>query len=64
MNLKAQVLQEYTACANVPFNSEHPGGTLALRADGTVLFMPETMDFIVQRCLAQRDDGQGLPDDL
>ncbi|NLX97261.1 MAG: DUF1559 domain-containing protein [Rhodopirellula sp.] len=44
--------------ANHPLVSAHPGGVLALYADGSVSFLSETMELLTLKQLATRDDGQ------
>ncbi len=48
---------------NMPIQSAHPGGAMAARCDGSVSFLSESIDWITQRNLAIRDDGQvvGVP---
>jgi prepilin-type N-terminal cleavage/methylation domain-containing protein/prepilin-type processing-associated H-X9-DG protein len=43
---------------NTPLQSVHPGGANALRCDGGVTFLKESMPFEVLRWLCIRDDGQ------
>ena len=43
--------------ANPPLTSEHPGGVMTLRVDGSVQFMSDTVDLEVMTLLAVRDDG-------
>ena len=45
------------ASTNVPLNSAHPGGVLALFADGSVHFMAETTTMNILGRLVTRDDG-------
>lgn len=42
---------------NNPMNSEHPGGAQFLFLDGSVHFLPETMNLTLLKNLANRDDG-------
>jgi prepilin-type N-terminal cleavage/methylation domain-containing protein len=44
--------------ANMPLQSAHPGIACVARCDGSVTFLPDETDWIVQRNLAIRDDGQ------
>lgn len=44
--------------ANTVLTSEHPGGILSARADGSVDFVEETMDMINLKRLGSRRDGQ------
>ena len=46
--------------ANMPLSAAHPGGTMIALADGSVRFLPETMDLAVLGRLAIRDDGQPI----
>ena len=46
--------------ANNPLLSEHPGGTQAVLLDGSVKFLPNSLDVVVLKLLATRDDGQPL----
>lgn len=46
------------ASTNTPLNSAHPGGVLALFADGSVHFLAETMTMNVLGRVVTRDDGQ------
>ena len=48
------------ALLNTVVNSSHPGGINALRADGSVDFLTDTIDFTFLRRLAVKDDGQSL----
>jgi hypothetical protein len=43
--------------ANPPLTSNHPGGVLVLRLDGSVSFMGDTIDLESMTLLAVRDDG-------
>jgi len=43
--------------ANVPLVSTHTGGVNALYGDGSVHFLPDTMDVLTLARLATRDDG-------
>lgn len=47
--------------ANNPLLSEHPGGTHGLLLDGSVRFLPNSLDLAILKLLATRDDGQPLP---
>ncbi|MEX1039243.1 MAG: DUF1559 domain-containing protein [Pirellulaceae bacterium] len=40
------------------FRSRHPGGAQFLFGDGSVTFLPETIDHAVYQLLGQRNDGQ------
>jgi len=40
--------------------SQHPGGVLAARVDGSVRFIPETIDLTTYRRFGARNDGQPL----
>jgi prepilin-type N-terminal cleavage/methylation domain-containing protein len=42
---------------NIPLFSAHPGGVLALNADGSVRFVSQTINFAVLTGLADRQDG-------
>lgn len=44
--------------ANAPLNSEHPGGTMVLHADGSVRFLNELTSLETLAQLATRDDGK------
>lgn len=39
------------------WSSNHPGGALACRADGSVQFFSETMDHYVRYCISTRENG-------
>ncbi len=43
---------------NTHWNSQHPGGINGLLADGSVTFIPETIDFMTLKRLACRYDGE------
>ena len=43
---------------NQPLNSRHPGGVMAARGDGGVIFLEEGIGPAVLRSLAIRDDGE------
>ena len=43
---------------NTVLNSFHPGGVNVLLSDGSVRFVPETIEFATLKLLAVRDDGQ------
>jgi len=45
---------------NTHINSLHPGGIMAANADGSIKFIPETIDFLTLKRLACRYDGQPL----
>ncbi|EAQ80654.1 DUF1559 domain-containing protein [Blastopirellula marina] len=47
----------HTDGSNSALHSEHPGGALVLRGDGSVAFAAETMDIAALRNLCIRDDG-------
>ena len=42
---------------NQPLNSAHPGGVNSLRTDGSVSFLPETIELLTLKRLAARNDG-------
>ncbi len=44
--------------ANTILTSEHPGGIQATKADGSVDFIPETIDMLILRRLGSKSDGQ------
>ncbi len=44
--------------ANTILTSEHPGGIMSARADGSVDFVSETIDMLMLKRLGARDDGQ------
>ena len=44
-------------CLNTPLMSEHPGGTHAAMADGSVQFLSETIELMTLQQLANRLDG-------
>ena len=49
-------------CApNTPILSSHPGGALAVYADGSVHFLADNMDLWSLHNLANRDDGEAPP---
>jgi prepilin-type N-terminal cleavage/methylation domain-containing protein len=45
---------------NNPLTSAHAGGVLALRGDGSVIFISESINLQTLLYLAQRDDGQPI----
>lgn len=45
---------------NLAFTSAHPGGMLGAMVDGSVQFVPETIDFAILTGLADRQDGSVL----
>ncbi|MFI4874616.1 MAG: DUF1559 domain-containing protein [Blastopirellula sp. JB062] len=47
---------------NVAFTSAHPGGMLGAMVDGSVQFVPETIDFAILTGLCDRQDGSVLKD--
>ncbi|MGY8769000.1 MAG: DUF1559 family PulG-like putative transporter [Pirellulales bacterium] len=58
-----------TGCANRPnnwisnaFKSQHPGGAQFALADGSVTFLPETIDHFTYQKLGDRHDGQVIGD--
>jgi prepilin-type N-terminal cleavage/methylation domain-containing protein len=48
---------------NNPLASAHPGGVMALRGDGSVQFMANTIDLTMLKRLATRDDGGVISDE-
>jgi len=56
----APVGADTTWDANTILTSDHPGGIMATRADGSVDFVAETIDMIMLRRLGSRNDGQPL----
>lgn len=46
------------ASSNLPFNSTHPGGSQFAFCDGSVHFIPATVDDAVLARMCTRDDGQ------
>ncbi|UUO09251.1 DUF1559 domain-containing protein [Blastopirellula sp. J2-11] len=46
---------------NTPLTSAHPGGALAVFVDGSVHFVPDTIDLSVLTFLGVRNDGQVTP---
>ena len=40
------------------FESNHPGGANFLMVDGSVQFVPESIDFNVYQLLGTKDDGR------
>ncbi|WP_218934589.1 DUF1559 domain-containing protein [Rosistilla ulvae] len=48
--------------ANIPLNSPHPGGVVALMGDGSIRFIAETITLDTLARLATRDDGQVIAD--
>ena len=64
VSLTANPLVPFPPGQNQPFNSAHTGGAFALRGDGGVSFLAEETELAVLLRLAQRDDGQALPDGL
>jgi prepilin-type N-terminal cleavage/methylation domain-containing protein len=49
---------------NNSLHSYHPGGTMTLRADGSVHFAAQNMDVTVLRNLSVHDDGAAITGDL
>jgi hypothetical protein len=47
---------------NTPLASAHPGGVEASLADGSVRFLPDVIDLLTLKRLADRDDGNSLGD--
>ncbi len=45
----------------ITFGSYHPGGAEFLLADGSVRFLPETIDLAVYRALGSKDGGEVAP---
>ena len=45
---------------NQPLSSTHPGGINALRTDGSVWFLNETMELLLLKRLAARNDGRQI----
>jgi prepilin-type N-terminal cleavage/methylation domain-containing protein len=62
-DLTATPLSARSSGQNNPFDAVHPGGPLAVRADGSVTILSRSIDLAVLRRMAQRDDGQVLGDD-
>ena len=62
-DLAATPLSARSSGQNNPFDAVHPGGPLAVRADGSVTILFRSIDLAVLRRMAQRDDGQPLGDD-
>jgi prepilin-type N-terminal cleavage/methylation domain-containing protein/prepilin-type processing-associated H-X9-DG protein len=52
----------YNCGTNRAIQSAHSGGAQALLADGSVHFVPETIDIQVLFNLADRDDGNNIPE--
>ena len=52
----------YNCGTNRAIHSAHPGGAHALLTDGSVRFVPETIDIQVLYNLADRDDGKTVPE--
>lgn len=50
--------QHVTQFNDISFGSEHPGGAMFLNVDGSVAFLPETIDFGVLLSNASRDGGE------
>lgn len=48
---------------NTILNSDHPGGVQAVLADGSVQFIPDTIDLLILKNLADKNDGNvgGIP---
>ena len=61
-SINSQILQTGATEAmyrnNTHWNSKHPGGINAAVADGSVRFIPETIDFVNLKRLACRYDGE------
>jgi prepilin-type N-terminal cleavage/methylation domain-containing protein len=48
--------------ANIPLFSAHPGGVMCVLVDGSVRLVNETINFATLTALADRDDGNIVPD--
>ena len=46
----------YSACG---YKSEHPGGAHFVKADGSVEFVPDTMDYFLYNAMGSRAGGEG-----
>ena len=44
------------------FKSRHPGGAMFVLCDGSVHFLPETIDYMTYQRLGDRRDGQPVGD--
>jgi len=44
------------------FNSMHPGGVTVAMADGSVQFLPETIDYVTYQYLGNKGDGHSISD--
>ena len=51
-------MQDGWGATNMPMQSAHSGGVMAARCDGSVDFLANSIDWLTQRHLAIRDDGQ------
>jgi prepilin-type N-terminal cleavage/methylation domain-containing protein len=54
-------MQDGSGATNMPVQSAHAGGVMAARCDGSVAFLASGIDWLTQRHLAIRDDGQVVP---
>ncbi len=45
---------------DVPFGSQHPGGCQFAMTDGSVRFVPETIEMRVYLAIASRDGGEAI----
>jgi hypothetical protein len=41
-----------------PYTSEHPGGAMFANCDGSVNFLPETLNLDVLKAMATRQNGE------
>ena len=51
-------VKDYPRGPNNPLSSRHPGGVLALALDGSAHFITDTIDLLLLRQLATRDDSR------
>ncbi|MEW4452961.1 DUF1559 domain-containing protein [Bremerella sp. JC817] len=47
--------------SSTPFGSHHPGGAMFVMCDGSVKFLPETMNLDILKAVASRQHGEVIP---
>ncbi|TWT34750.1 DUF1559 domain-containing protein [Blastopirellula retiformator] len=47
--------------SNTPFTSYHPGGAMFANCDGSVIFLPETLNLDILKAMATRKNGEVIP---
>ena len=58
MNLRFNEPAAHGILMEMAFGSYHPGGAMFTKGDGSVDFLPETIDFAVYRALCSRNGGE------